>query len=182
MTATALQATPANVVRLDGRHALVTVRVDLAPASSKVRYLTVPVATGGHGDIAVFDYPSLAPPPRVAAETTRPAEEPLDSGVESEVRPLLGRFFRSYLGGSAGELAYFTPPGVRLGAVRGTFDGIEIVDLGAVGTPSSSRLTVVATVRARDRELGTTALLSYRVLLKREGRWYVAAVNTSGKD
>ena len=28
MTATALQATPANVVRLDGRHALVTVRAD----------------------------------------------------------------------------------------------------------------------------------------------------------
>jgi hypothetical protein len=33
-------------------------------------------------------------------------------------------------------------------------------------------------VRVRDRQADTTSLLAYRVALEREGRWYVAAVNS----
>jgi hypothetical protein len=174
----ALQATPAGAVRLDGQHALIIVRVDLAGGQAGTRYLTVPVVSSAPGTFAVFDYPSLAPAPALAADPNAAAQASLDPGLEAEIRPLLARFFAFYLGGAAPELSYFTPPGARLRAVGGRFDRVEVLDLAPIGGSAPNRVVVRAVVRVRDRQAGATSLLAYRVALEREGRWYVAAVNS----
>jgi hypothetical protein len=173
----ALQATPAGVVRLDGQHALIIVRVDLA-GQVGTRFLTVPVVSSAPGTFAVFDYPSLAPAPALGADPNAAAQASLDPGLEAEIRPLLARFFAFYLGGAAPELSYFTPPGARLRAVGGRFDRVEVLDLAPIGASAANRVVVRAVVRVRDRQAGATSLLAYRVALEREGRWYVAAVNS----
>ncbi|HEX6490484.1 MAG TPA: conjugal transfer protein [Gaiellaceae bacterium] len=175
---TVLQATPAGAVRLDARHALITVRVDLGGRAGS-RYLAVPLASSAPGAYGVFDYPSLVPAPALAADPAAP-EAPLDAGLENEVRPLLMRFFPAYLGGSGSALSYFAPPGAELRGVAGRFDRVELLTLARVGTQAPGRLVVRALVSARDRLAGQTSLFAYRVSLTHAGRWYVASVDSEG--
>ena len=172
-----LQTSAAGTAALDPRHAQITVRVDAV--GSATRYLTVPVATDANGGLAVFAQPSFSPLPPLAETGGEPVQT-IDPQVQAQLEDLLGRFFRIYLGGPSEELTYFAPPGSHLRAVAGRFDRIVLVGITGSGPQSGNRVAVVATVRARTA--GATDLLSYRVRLQRQARWYVAAVNADERS
>ena len=171
----------AHVERQDDRRALVTVAATLAARSVSTRYLTVPVARDGRGGLTVYDLPSfVAPPPR--AQVRLPEPEPL-SGIErAEIEDVLTRFFRAFLAGRQGDLEYFVPAGVRIGAVGQPYE-LAGLDSVAQDGPAAGRVrSVLVTVRARDPEAGAVYPLRYRVRLVRRDRWYVAAVNATQKE
>jgi Conjugative transposon protein TcpC len=164
-------ATVARTAVLDSRHALVTVAVDDG------RYLTVPVARGVGGGLVVYDLPSFAAPPARAA--VAPASlDPLSGPDQGEIRDVLTRFFRAFLGGDARELAYYVPAGVRMGAL-GRRDELvgDVSVMQAAGAAAADRREVVVTLRARDVATGAVFDLSYRLRLVRSDRWLVAQIN-----
>jgi hypothetical protein len=72
------------------------------------------------------------------------------------------------------------PAGVRIAAPGPglAFAGVASLELAAPA--AGRRRTVLATVRARDQAGGGVFSLRYRLLLVREDRWYVAAINAKG--
>jgi hypothetical protein len=174
------QATVARVQRLDARRALVTVAAELTRASG-IRYLTVPVARDEGGALAVFDYPSFAAAPRRSLATEEEERGPLGRYERPAIEALLRRFFPAYHAGPADALAYFASPRVRLGAVAGPYAHVELLDVAELARPAPRRVLVAADVRARDATTGALYLLRYRVLLERDERWYVVAINADSK-
>jgi len=174
------QATVTRIQRLDARRALVTVAAELARAAG-TRYLAVPLAQDEGGALAVFDYPSFAGAPRRSTALEEEEQAPLDPRERPAIEALLRRFFPAYHAGPADALAYFASPGVRLGAAAGPYARAELLDVVELARPTPRRLLVAADVRARDATTGALYLLRYRVLLERDERWYVVAVNADSK-
>ena len=167
-------ATVARAVVLDGSRALVTVA---ASDAAGTRYLTVPVARGAGGGLAVYDLPSFSAPParaQPAAEET----QPLPAGEDAAMGDVLARFFAGFLAGRTDELAYLVPAGVRVGALGQRYELVGIDSLAGVGRGAGRARTVLATVRARDASTAAVYRLRYRVALVRRDRWYVAAINS----
>src|SRR4051812_9017755 len=80
---------------VDTRQALVTVA---AATSAGTRYLTVPVATDGHGGLVVSGLPSFAAGP--ARAVINPAtSEPIPAAERPAIQDVTTRFLRAYLGG-----------------------------------------------------------------------------------
>ena len=175
---TASEVVTSRVVRLDRRRVLVTVAAELRGRTPAVRYLTVPVARGRAGSLAVFDYPSFAPPPRLALGAAL-VLEPLTGPQRAPIERLLRRFFPVYLAGRGDQLAYFLPPGRRLAAVGGSYELTSLVGLAEPRGTAGRRRAVLAALRVRDTRSGALYLLRYRVSLERRERWYVAAVNAT---
>jgi hypothetical protein len=170
-------ATVAEATRLDESHALVTVAASLATDGVSTRYLTVPVARDAGGGLAVYDLPSFSAPPARAQPVADEAEA-LPAGEESAIGDVLQRFFAAFLAGRAGELEYFVPAGVRLGALGQRYELAGVESLAQVGAGSARGRTVLAVVRARDARTRAVYALRYRVALVRRDRWYVAAINS----
>ena len=165
-------ATVARTVRLDGRHALITV------AAGGGRYLTVPVARDAAGGLAVYDLPSFAPPPTRGAVAAASLEA-LSGAEQAEIRDVLERFFRAFLAGDTRALAYYAPAGVPISALARRHEFIDLVSLARTAAGRGRSRQVLATVRVRDA--GSTAVyaLRYRLRLVRGDRWLVAEVNNS---
>jgi hypothetical protein len=72
-------ATPAGAVRLDARHALITVAAVVGDTPGRTLRLTVPVARDARGALVVYDLPSLAAAPEHATEAP-PTGDPARRG------------------------------------------------------------------------------------------------------
>ena len=116
-----------------------------------------------------------------AARTRRRRASRALTGAERDaIYDVLTRFFRGYLAGDTGALAYFVPPGTRPAATAGGFELVELASVGAVGPPARGRRLVLATVDARDVASGAVLALRYRVRMVHRDRWYVAELNRAG--
>jgi hypothetical protein len=177
---TVLSAAVAGVVRLDPRHALVSVAAVVTGRETAQEVLTVPITRDDRGGLAVYDLPSFGPVPKLAAADP-PDADPLLTTDRGAIAGVLTAFLRSYLVGDAAGLAYLVPPGTRTNAAAGHLLLIDLTSVGTVGLASQSALTVLANVQARDPRTRTIYALRYRVRLVRRDRWYVADVNGTGK-
>ncbi|MDA0173402.1 conjugal transfer protein [Solirubrobacter taibaiensis] len=167
----------ARVTRIDDSTALVTVA---AAATGGTRYLTVPIARDARGGLVVSDLPSLAAEPALASVPAIAAES-IPTGERQPIEDVVSRFLRAYLEGDGGELSFFTPSGVQIGALGSEHELVDVTSL-ALLTPAQGRVReVLATVRTRDGATGATYGMRYRLRLVREDRWLVAAVNTTKK-
>jgi hypothetical protein len=171
-------AAVARTARVGADRALVTVAATVDAERPATRYLTVPVARDAGGGLVVYDLPSFAAPP-AGAQIPAPEVEPLTGVDRAAIEDVLARFFRAYLGGDAGELAYLMPAGVRIGALEQPHRLDGLVSIAQLGQPARDGRDVLATVRARDEATGAVYPLRYRVRLVRRDRWYVAAVNNA---
>ncbi len=176
-----LQTTVARIDRLRPSLALVTVAAELDRPGGRTVYLQVPIRRDRFGRVAVADLPAFAPGPARSTEPPDNPGEPVRSEERDAVEALLSRFFPAYLAKEQGDLAYFAPPGTLLRGVNGDWADVRLVEALEEGRSGDRTLPVVATVRARDTATGALHLLRYRLLLEREGRWYVAAVNARPK-
>lgn len=134
-------------------------------------YLTVGVTRASGGALQLAGYPAF-----VGAPSSAPGSPPAPAHELAE--PALGtvvtRALRNYLAGSAGELAAdltsqarVSPPAVAL-----TLDSVQHVYWAEVGR------TVSAVVQAHD-ERGVEYLLAYELdVVRQQGRWEVAAIQT----
>jgi Conjugative transposon protein TcpC len=176
-----VQATSvARVVALDRSHALVTVAAAVAKPEVVTRYLTVPVARDAAGGLVVDDLPSFAAPP-ARARVTEPETQQLSPADQQQIGDVLEHFLSAYLAGRSEDLAYYSPPGVRIGAVAGGYAFAGMSSLVAVGPVTGPTRTVLVAVRARDADSRIEYPLRFRVRLVMRDRWYVAAINASGK-
>jgi hypothetical protein len=167
----------ARVARIDDTHALVTVA---AAATGGTQYLAVPVARDARGGLVVSDLPSLAAPPALASVPASSTES-LPASERGPIEDVVSRFLKAYLGGDRGELSFYVPAGVRIGALAEKHELVDVTSL-ALMAPAQGRVReLLATVRARDAATGATYGLRYRLELVREDRWLVAAVNTTNK-
>jgi hypothetical protein len=154
-------------------HALVTVA---AAVKGATRYLTIPVARGGHGGLMVSDPPSFAAPP-ARAVVEEPVTQAVPAGEQPAIEDVVSRFLRGYLGGDAGGIAYLVPPGTPVSALAQKLELVSVDSL-ALAVPAAGReRVVVASVSARDPASAATYELRYRMRLVRDERWLVAAVN-----
>jgi hypothetical protein len=173
-------AAVAGLIRLDGRHALVTVAAALSGPPMLQRLVTVPIARDDRGGLVVYDLPSFASaPPRAAV--TAPDLEPLFSNERAAIVDVLEPFLRAYLAGDTAALAYLVPPGARIAAAAGRWELIELTSVSAAGPATRAGRVVLATVEARDSASRATYALRYRVRLVRRDRWYVADLNGPGR-
>ena len=173
-------ATVAGVVRLDGRHALITVAATLTTTGGGevLRRLTVPIARDEHGGLVVDDLPSFAAAP--ARASAAPVQgDPLLGPDSGEITDVVTRFLRAYLAGDTGALAYLTAPGAWLTATAG---GLRLLGVDAITqarSPSRGWRVVLVNAQARDVAASATCGLRYRVTVVRRDRWYVAAINAA---
>lgn len=172
------QATVARTRAIDRDRALVTVAATVSNRVVTTRYLTVPVARDSRGGLAVYDYPSLSPPPS-RAHVDEPATDDLERSERDALEAVLARFFPVYLAGRSRELEYLLPPGASLRALGQRHRFVELDSLAREpGSARGRQRTVLAAVEARDAESGAQHLLRYRVGLELRERWYVRAINT----
>jgi hypothetical protein len=175
-----VQATSiAHVVALDHDHALVTVAAAVAAPEVTTRYLAVPVARDSAGGLVVDDLPAFAAPP-TRAQAAEPETAQLSTADQQEIGDVLQHFMAAFLEGRAGDLEYFVPPGVRMAALGGYELG-GMSSLIAVGPVTGATRTVLVTVRAKQTDSRVEFPLRYRIRLVKRDRWYVAAINASGK-
>ncbi len=167
--------TPARSVRIDREHALVTVAVAVSNKVVTTRYLSVPVARDESGGLVVYDYPSLAPPPR-RARVREAVTESLTGEVRRPVEGVLERFFPAYFAGRTRDLDYFLPAGTSMRALGERYAFLELVSVEQERGERGSERTVLASVSVRDRESDAEYLLRYRVSLELRERWYVRAI------
>ena len=165
-------ATVARTVRLDGRHALITV------AAGGRRYVTVPVARDAVGGLAVYDLPSFAPPPAAGAVEAATSET-LSPPEREEIGDVLERFFGAFLAGDTRALAYYVPADVAMRALGRRHDFLDLVSLARTAPGRGRSREVLATVRARDAASDAVYALRYRLRLVRRDRWLVAEVNNA---
>jgi Conjugative transposon protein TcpC len=163
-------------VRLDDRHALITVAATLSAPEQERRLLTVPVARDAGRGLVVYDLPSFAPAPG-RATVAAPEGEPVLGSEREAISEVLVPFLRAYLAGDSKGLAYLVPAGTQITAAAGRWELIDLTSLSGLGPATDAGRVVLATVQARDERLSITYSLRYRVRLVRRDRWYVAGVN-----
>lgn len=163
-------ATVASTSRLDDEHALITIS---ARTTTGTLHLAVPVARH-NGGLSVYDLPGLVAAPQ-HQQAPPPDTEPLASAAD--VDQLLARFFKSYLAGDTGALAYLTPAGVRIPALTDPLEPVGTVEAHQAAPEHQHQLLVLADVQARDPRTHGTYALRYRLLVTHADRWYVTALN-----
>ncbi len=136
-----------------------------------VRYLAVPVERLGSGALALAGYPAFVGPPASGPAATPPAQPQVqDPALALVVRRALG----NYLAGAAVELAADLAEGARVSSPAPALRLLAVTRLDwAYGGGA-----VVASARVAD-PLGATYTLSYEIdVVRRQGRWEVAAIET----
>jgi hypothetical protein len=140
-------------------------------------YLMVPLGQTD-GGWAVYDYPTLLPPPSPGefAEPIAYGKEVSDAG--GQVRALLTDFFHAYLSG--GNLTYYLAPGARVRPMPGgwTFQSLSGLQL----MQADDGTYALAAVEAQ--EAGSRARYTYRYTVKlatRDGRPYIAELMQKGE-
>jgi len=83
--------------------------------------------------------------------------------------------------GDRAGLVYLVPAGTRIAAAAGGFQLLNVGSLVAIGESIESNRLVLVTAYVRDRASRASYALRYRVRVVRRDRWYVAAINDSGR-
>ena len=135
-------------------------------------YLTVGVARAESGALQLSGYPAfVGAPSSVAGAASPPAHELSDASLATVVT----RALRNYLAGSLAELAADLTSGARvsLPAAAMTLDSVQHIAWAETGR------TVSAVVQAQDQR-GVEYLLAYELdVVRQQGRWEVAAIQTN---
>lgn len=158
----------------DGR-VVVTVSCELR--DSRTLYLTVPIVRHGSGEAAVLGAPSIVAMPAPAGadpESPRPIAGP-ESGAISE---LVAKFVPAYVSsGDSRELSYLLAPGAEIIPLGGQIDLVSIGSVKQLAGGEGPRRDLLVSTRVQEPVGGGTYPLVYRLeVLRRAGRWYVAAV------
>jgi hypothetical protein len=158
----------------DGR-VVVTVSCELRDA--RTLYLTVPIVRRGAGEAVVLGAPSIVAMPAPAGadpESPRPI-----AGPEAEaIGELVAKFIPAYLSaGSSKDLSYLLNPEAQVVPLGGQLELVSVGHLDQLGGGEGPRRELLVGARVKDPVGGATYPLSYRLrVLRRAGRWYVAAV------
>jgi len=172
------QVAQADVVadeNLGGGRWVLTVSCDLRDAS--VLSLAVPIVRRGAGEAAVMGAPSIVAVPAMAGadpERPRPVAGP-DTAAISE---LVNKFVPAYLSSaSSKELSYLSAPGSVVVPLAGQLKLLSTGRVDQLGDGEGPRRELIAAARVREPASGATYPAAYRLsVLRRSGRWYVAAV------
>jgi len=134
-------------------------------------YMTVGVGRGGSGELEIDGAPAFVGPP--AAGPSR-APRPSREVDEPTLGVVVARALRNYLAGAGGELAADLSPGARvsLPELPLTLDSVQRLEWAGRGS------SVVALTQAHDGR-GVHYALTYELdVVREQGRWEVAAVQT----
>jgi Conjugative transposon protein TcpC len=134
-------------------------------------YLTVGVARAVGGALQLEGYPAFVGPPSSAAADPPQTSTEVD---EPALATVVSRALRNYLAGAAGELAadLTAEARVSLPVDALTLDSVQHLDWAEAGR------TVAVQVQAHD-ERGVEYLLAYELdVVREQGRWEVAAIQT----
>jgi hypothetical protein len=158
----------------DGR-VVVTVSCDRRDA--RTLYLTVPVVRQGPGEAAVLGAPSIVAMPAPAGadpESPRPIAGP---GADA-ISELVAKFVPAYLSaGSSKELAYLLTPEAQIVPLGGQLELLSVGRVHQLGGGEGPGRDLLVAARVKDPVAGATYPVTYRLrVLRRSGRWYVAAV------
>jgi Conjugative transposon protein TcpC len=132
-------------------------------------YVTVAVARAAGGGLAISGYPAF-----VGAPATAPAQPPgrLAEVSEPALQTVLERGLRNYLAGSRSELEADLAPAARVSLPA---LGLRLESVARLAW-SADRRSVSALVHAQDAR-GVRYALAYEVeVVRRQGRWEIAAV------
>jgi hypothetical protein len=133
--------------------------------------LLVPVAAGTGGNLTVTDYPALS---ALAARGTARAEQFVDQIDDSQLEGVVQRALGNYLAGNATDLAADLAPGAHVTTPDQTGRLLAIDEL-AWQQPGRTA-AVLADAQLRD---GGRARLRFHLAVHLDGRWFVAAINTT---
>lgn len=148
---------------------LVVVAVALA-GQAPLRYLSVPVASGDDGALAVDAPPALvAPPPR----SERPAPGPGEEVGDDSLRTVVVRGLAAYLRASAGDLGADLKPGARATVPAAP---MALANAQEVTWTGPGAVAVLATVRDG---AGATYELRYRLTVEHRERWFITAIGST---
>ena len=172
------EATVARRRSIDERRALITVAATVSNKVVTTRYLTVPVARDAAGGLAVYDYPSIVPPPP-RANVDEPESEDLSGAEEERIEALLERFFPVFFAGRTEQLDYFLPPHTTMRGLPEDYRFVNLVSVAQTGGARGRHRTVLAQVEVLDRTSGASYVLRYRIGLVYRDRWLVAALDAA---
>lgn len=169
------QADVVETTRVGGGRVVVTVSCELRDA--RTLYLAVPIVRHGHGEVAVLGAPSIVAMPAPAGadpESPRPLAGP-EAGAIGE---LVAKFIPAYLSAdSSRQLSYLLTPEAAVVPLGGELGLVSVGHVRQLGEGEGPRRDLLVEVRVRDPIAGATYPLTYRLkVLRRAGRWYVAAV------
>jgi hypothetical protein len=155
----------------DGRE-IVTVACELV--NGQVSYLAVPTVRDRAGGVAAVGAPAFVAAPGIRRSDIDPEQsQPIPGADAGAVRQLAERFTETYLSGtSAADLEYLTAPDSSI-APLGGFQPVGRVSVRQLDSPAGR--VVTAAVKGESAS-GTVYPLTYRLLLEKRDRWYVAAI------
>lgn len=163
--------TAAGVPRAAERASAWRVAVIAALRGGRRITLLVPVAAGAAGSLAVTDYPALT---ALAARGTARADQFNDQIDDAELERVVERALRNYLAGNATDLAADLAPGAHVTTPDQTGRLLAIDEL-AWQQPGRAA-AVLADAQLAD---GNRIRLRFHLSLRRDRRWFVAAINTT---
>lgn len=165
------QAWVARTQRLSSRRALVTVACVVARrGTTRLRYLSVPVARDRAGGLVVDDYPAFTSPPRLA----RPApvtERALETDADA-IEAVLTRFLTEYVHGDV-VAPEFLAPGTTIAPLAQEYELEDVVSVAQEGPDRPDARRVLTVVRVRDVRTTAVYTLRYRVGVIRRDRWLI---------
>jgi hypothetical protein len=139
--------------------------------SAGLLYLTVDVARARGGQLQLVGNPAFVGPP---ASGPRRSRGSLNEVAEPALGVVAERALRNYLAGAAGELAADLSPAARVSVptLALTLDSIEHLEWTEPGR------TLLAVTQAHDSR-GVAYALAYELdVVRQQGRWEVAAIQT----
>jgi hypothetical protein len=153
----------------------VTVSCELR--DSRTLYLTVPVVRQGADEAAVLGAPSMvAMPASTGADPESP--RPIAGAEAAAIRQLVAKFLPAYLSSdSSQDLSYLLASGAQVVPLGGEQKLLSVGESEQLGGGEGARRDVVVEARVEDPDGGAEYPLAYRLeVVRRGGRWYVAAV------
>ncbi|HEX4621366.1 MAG TPA: conjugal transfer protein [Myxococcaceae bacterium] len=169
-TATAALATSL-IVTDDVAQVRVSVEVD----GGRWIWLSVPVALGPQGQLAVAGPPALVSPP-AAATVAAPPEPDQDMPLSAQLQSSVAAFMAAWAASNGTNLGYYAAPNVYFVGLGGadTFAGLDNLTVYVGG---ATERDATATVRWKDRASGATFQQTYRIQLRAAaGKWLVASL------
>jgi hypothetical protein len=169
------QADVLDTTDLSEGRVVVTVSCELR--DSRTLYLTVPIVRRGSGEAAVLGAPSIvAMPAPVGADPESP--RPVAGAEADAIGELVAKFIPAYLSsGSSKELAYLVTPEAEVVPLGGQLELVSVGKVDQLGDGEGPRRDLLVAARVEDPVGGGTYPVTYRLrVLRRGGRWYVAAV------
>jgi hypothetical protein len=169
------QADVLDTTDLSEGRVVVTVSCELR--DSRTLYLTVPIVRRGPGEAAVLGAPSIvAMPAPVGADPESP--RPVAGAEADAIGELVAKFIPAYLSsGISKELAYLLIPEAEVVPLGGQLELVSVGKVEQLGDGEGPGRDLLVDAKVKDPVGGATYPVTYRLrVLRRAGRWYVAAV------